>query len=108
MRIEIRNKNNGITANGIFLDASTILKYLISENDEIDTKIICKTKDANLITTDKEIYEALGSIKPYDSFNLNKLTKFFENVVVNPSEKRILTFERVEEIRKTALKQKQQ
>src|SRR3989338_5405423 len=99
MRIEIRNKNNGITANGIFLDASTILKYLISENDEIDTKIICKTKDANLITTDKEIYEALGSLKPYDNFRINKLTKFFESVATRPAEKKILTFERVEEIR---------
>ena len=89
-----------------------ILKYLITDTEVIDTKIMCKGPGINLVALDKDVYEALGSVKKYDKFNLNKLTKFFENVdVISFKErtgkgKNVLTFERVDEIRKLALNKK--
>ena len=92
------------------VNTEMILRYLITEDDEINTKIMCKEPGVNLVAVDKDVYEALGSIKKYDNFSLNKLTKFFENVdVISFKErtgkgKQVLTFERVDEIRKLALK----
>ena len=51
-------------------------------------------------------------MKPDDGFKINRLTKFFENVDVKSfreitgSEKPVLTFEKAEDLRKSALKQK--
>jgi hypothetical protein len=84
---------------------SAVLKYLIGADDEIDTLIMCKSSELKIKTTDKAIYEALGSIKPYDEFKLNKLVKLFEVAEVSAAkEKPILTDERVEELRSQALK----
>ncbi|MFH1181775.1 MAG: hypothetical protein V1702_02355 [Candidatus Woesearchaeota archaeon] len=86
-----------------FLSAEDILKYFLGSDDRIDTLIKCKTEGDNIITTDSELYEALGSIQGYDNFKLPALVKFFESVEVNPAQKNILTHERVEELRKLAL-----
>tara|TARA_Y100000310_G_scaffold326243_1_gene390875 strand:+ start:1913 stop:2233 length:321 start_codon:yes stop_codon:yes gene_type:complete len=92
------------------IDTEMILKYLIKDDDELNTKIMCKEHGINLVAVDKDVYEALGSIKKYDLFKLNKLTKFFEIVDVisfkerTGKEKSVLTFEKVDEIRKLALK----
>ena len=105
----MRTEINRPVKRSIRINAETILKYLISSNEEIDTKIICKDPNVNLITTDKDVYQALGSIKQQDNFQLNKLTKFFENVDIiswkerTRKEKGVLTFERVEELRKMIL-----
>ena len=110
MKIEIRTNPN--QKKQITLNSSAILSYLIGNDEKIDTMIICKNNDVELITTDKEVYEALGSIKKYDSFKLNKLTKFFENVEIESfksitgKSKPILTFQKLEELRKNALKNK--
>ena len=87
----------------ILLSAGDILKYLLGTDDKIDTLIKCRA-DEIIITTDKEIYEALGSVKSYDDFSLPKLVKFFEAVIIKPdNRKNILTHEKVEELRKSAL-----
>ena len=92
------------------LKASAILKYFLESDEEIDTLISCKTDDIELMCYDVSLYEALGSIKDYDEFNMRRLVKFIESVDiisfkknVNP-EKPVLTHERVEELRKEALK----
>ena len=93
------------------LKAEDILRYLIANDEKVDTHIMCKPNNIDLITTDYSLYEAMGSIKPYDEFKLNKLTKLLEVVDIttyrhaNRKEKPILKDERVEELRKLALKQ---
>ena len=84
---------------------SAILKYLIGSDEEIDTLIMCKSAEVKIKTSDKAIYEAMGSIKPYDDFKLNKLVKLFEVVSIeHAKDKPILTEKRVEELRTSALK----
>ena len=92
-----------------FIKASTILKYLITEDDQTDTLITCKSSEVDLMTSDFEIYQTLASIKNDDNFNLNKLKKFFEVVEISSYEnytkkqKPILKQEDVEKIRQDAL-----
>jgi hypothetical protein len=84
---------------------SAILRYLIGKDDEIETLVLCRSSEVKLVTSDKAIYEALGSIKKYDDFQLPKLVKLFEVTKVQTAkEKPILTDKRVEEIRSIALK----
>src|SRR3989338_7002045 len=93
-----------------YVTSEAILRYLIGEDDKIETLIMCESSEVEILTSDFEIYEALGSIKPYDSFKLNKLTKLFEVVKIVSYEetmhkqKSILTDARVEELREKALK----
>jgi hypothetical protein len=88
---------------------SAILRYLIGKDDEIDTLIMCRSSEVKLVTSDKAIYEALGSVKEYDDFRLPKLVKLFEVAKIQSAkEKPILTDKRVEEIRASALKTKEE
>jgi len=85
---------------------SAILKYLIGKDEEIDTLVLCKSSEVKLVTSDKAVYEALGSIKQYDDFKLPKLVKLFEVTKIQAAkQKPILTDKRVDEIRKMALKE---
>ncbi|MBW3011875.1 hypothetical protein KY311_01700 [Candidatus Woesearchaeota archaeon] len=103
--MEINNAEETGERKEYILLPSAILKYLIGADDEIDTLIMCKSSELKIKTTDKAIYEALGSIKPYDDFKLNKLVKLFEVAeVAAAKEKPILTDGRVEELRTQALK----
>ena len=92
-----------------FVKASTILKYLITKDDETDTLITCKTSEISLMTSDFEVYQSLASITEADNFDLNRLKKFFEVVEISSYEnytkkqKPILKQEDVEKIRKEAL-----
>jgi hypothetical protein len=92
------------TARGkvILLAAEDILKYFLGTDEQVDTLIKCKTVE-RIVTTDQNLYQALGSLKDSDGFKMPSLVKFFESVEVNPSRKYILTHERVEELRKMAL-----
>ncbi|MBI4440490.1 hypothetical protein HY638_05950 [Candidatus Woesearchaeota archaeon] len=89
----------------LFVSPQTILKFLISDDDKTDTLIMCKSAEVDLVTDGYSIYEALGSIKQYDKFQLNKLTKLLEVVEILPRkrEQQVLTHERVEELRREAL-----
>jgi hypothetical protein len=86
-----------------FLKAEDILKYFLGTDDNIDTLIKCKIPEEGIVTTDRELYEALGSLQEQDKFKLPVLVKFFESVQVNPAQKNILTHEKVEGLRKLAL-----
>ena len=94
--------------NAYFLNADVILKFLIQEDKNLDT-IIIYNPTKKLVTTDYAIYEALASIQTCDNFDINKLKKFFEVVEVDSysrnfnKEKPLLTNERVDNIRKSAL-----
>jgi len=97
--------NNQTEEKEYILLPSAILKYLISNDEEIDTLIMCKSSEVKIKTSDKAIYEAMGSIKPYDDFKLNKLVKLFEVVSIeHAKDKPVLTDDRVEELRSAALK----
>lgn len=87
-----------------YLTSEAILKYFIDRSERIDTLIMCKGSEVNLTTTDFNLYEALGSLEERDHFNTNKLIKFLETVRIEPGSKKILTHERVEELRDLANK----
>jgi len=89
----------------VYLTAEAILRYLITDDDILGTLIMCKAGEFELHTTDKDVYEALGSVRPNDAFKLNKLTKFFEGVTIQKAAKTILTEARVDTLRKIALAQ---
>jgi len=104
MNVKIRNGDNIKNIQETRLSPELILKYLIGNDDKIDTIIMCKSSQMNLAITDSALYEALGSIRQYDDFKLNKLVKLLEVVKVQSvGGKSILKEDRVEEIRKKAL-----
>ncbi len=109
MRINISNENK-MQKQKLYLKAGAILKYFLGTSDKIDTLIMCRNNEMDLVTTDQDLYEALGSLKDYDNFNQRKLVKFLEVVEVGSlkrvkgKERTILSHERVEELRKIALK----
>ena len=88
-----------------FIDAGTILRYLIGTDERLDTVIICNPHKQRFVTTDQEVYHALGAVKAYDDFKLKKLSKLFETVTIKPvARKQLLTDRMVEKLRAEALK----
>ncbi|HLD33640.1 MAG TPA: hypothetical protein VJB66_02860 [Candidatus Nanoarchaeia archaeon] len=91
-----------------FVTSDALLGYLLGTNIDIETMILCKPNDLELITSDYNLYEAFGSLKPDDNIPLNKITKLFEAVHVTSfkehsnQEKPILKEDRVEELRLVA------
>lgn len=103
--MNIKDGNNARQKQKIVLDSATILKYLIGKDEKIDTLIMCKNSEIDLITMDFNVYEAIGSVNEKDDFRLNKLAKFFEAVDIvsyraRKGEKPVLTDKKVEELRK--------
>ena len=98
------------TKQKLMLKPELILRYLIGDDDETDTLIMCKNSTINFITTDHDVYQALCCIKPSDNFNFNKLKKLFEVADIASfkekfgRDKIIVTEKRVEELRDLALK----
>ncbi|MFH1398884.1 MAG: hypothetical protein ABIG95_02125 [Candidatus Woesearchaeota archaeon] len=104
MRVDVERKS-------MILKASALLKYFLGTNERIDTLIKCKPENVELSCYDQSLYEALGSLQEYDEFNFRKLVKLLENVNIisygeRAGERKILTPERVEELRKEALSDK--
>ena len=62
----------------MYLTAEAIYKYLLGIDDTIETLILCRSSQINLITTDQSLYEALGSIKDRTMIDYNKLVKLLE------------------------------
>lgn len=107
--MKVKIEGEGIQRKKMMIKPEAILRYLISEDDKMDTLIMCQGEQLNLMTTDYYLYEAMGCIKDDDKFKLNKLVKFFQVVEVQSHgrKKAILKDERVEELRKLALKEKE-
>ncbi|MBU2560998.1 MAG: hypothetical protein KKD17_01780 [Nanoarchaeota archaeon] len=92
--------------NEYFLDAGKILRYLIGNDEKLDTLIICNPYRQRFVTTDQEVYHALGSVKEYDTFRLNRLSKLFEAVSVRTvARKQLLTDDTVDKLRADALRE---
>jgi hypothetical protein len=89
----------------MFLRSEAILKYLMGE-ENLTTLITAQNTEVELITTDQNLYEALGSVEDRNKIDLNLLVKLFEVTTVMPhtemtkEERKILTPQKVEEIRK--------
>jgi len=97
----------------MLIKSEAILRFLITDDEKLDTLIMCKSSEIELVTSDLAMHEAISSIRKDDSFRLNKLGKFFEVVKVVSHEdvtrnkKPALTEKRMEEIRKIALKKRE-
>jgi len=108
MGIPINSNSSGMRQK-MFLDSETILKFFLGTDDKIDTLIKCKGTEIEMLTYDYNLYEALGSLKPYDEFKMNRLIKFLEVVDIisyrknRNADKPILRDERVEALRAIAL-----
>jgi len=108
MEIPINSNSSGMRQK-MFLDSETILKFFLGTDDKIDTLIKCKGTEIEMLTYDYNLYEALGSLKPYDEFKMNRLIKFLEVVDIisyrknRNADKPILRDERVEALRAIAL-----
>lgn len=99
------NEHKRSMVNEYFIDAGHVLRYLIGADEKLDTLIICNPNRQRFVTTDQELYHALGSVKDYDDFKLNKLVKFMETVFVRTvAKKQILTDTVVEKLREEALR----
>lgn len=88
------------------LTSKQILNYFLGD-EELQTAIICENR--NFTTTDKELYEALGSLQEYEQKDHRLLVKFLENVDIESAKnkgevKEILTFEKIDKIRNNALR----
>ncbi len=88
----------------LLLKPEAILKYLMGE-DKLHTLVTTKSSELTLITTDQYLYEAMGSIKERSEIDINLLVKLIEVTKVMPheeflkEERKILTPEKVEELR---------
>lgn len=90
----------------MFLMPEAILRYLSGE-EKLHTLITAKNTEVELITTDQCLYESLGSIMNRNEIDINLLVKLLEVVTIKPhaemmhEDRKILTEERVEELRKS-------
>jgi len=88
----------------MYLRPEAILNYLKGE-EKLHTLITTQNTQVELVTTDQNLYEALGSVENRNEINLNLLVKLLEVVKICPhedldkKERTILTPQRVEEIR---------
>lgn len=91
----------------MYLRAEAILKYLKGD-DKLNTLITAQNTEVELVTTDQSLYEALGSIEKRNDIDINLLVKLLEVTTVMPysemmkQERKILTEERVNELREKA------
>ncbi len=92
----------------IYLTAEMLYNFLIGVENKIETMILCNSKEVYLITTDQSLYEAIGSIGDKSKINYNKLVKLLEVAEIKSfrklmnSPRKILKYERVNEVRKKA------
>ena len=85
------------------LSASDILRFLITDDPQLDHLIIFQSGNIQLDMTEEALYAAVTAVQPYDKFQLNKLAKLLEVAHVHHSPKHMVTHELVEQIRKRAL-----
>ncbi|MEA3430794.1 MAG: hypothetical protein U9R08_05965 [Nanoarchaeota archaeon] len=90
----------------MMLKAEGILKYFLGGSEKIETLIMCKPNNVNLVCYDQSLYEAVGSLNIEEKDDaIRKLTKFLENVEIvsfkekTKKERKILKQERVDELR---------
>ena len=89
-----------------------ILRYLASDDDKVDTLIMCNPDNYLLRAYDKDVYEALACLHDDEFSGMSKLRKFFEVVDIVSyrgsagAMKPVMTEGRMQQIRNFALKKK--
>jgi len=81
-----------------FITAGDILAFLMNRSNELNVLIKQKQK---IVTTDFALYEAIGSTRGSVEVPLEKLKILLWNVIIIPQEKKLLTRERMNEIRRS-------
>ena len=100
MKIEIKNNQK----QKMFIKAEAIMKYLTAKSDELDTLIMCKSAEVELMTNDNELYKGIGAITEKNKIDFNRLVKFLEVVDIrsykkfHSKDKPILTDKDVQDI----------
>jgi hypothetical protein len=95
-----------LKSNELFLTAEMIYEYLYSKDSELEDIVfnIQPGGSLKLLTTDQNLYEALGSFQDRSDININKLIKLLELINIYPyieatkKPRQPLTFERVNQI----------
>ena len=106
MEVDIDDQKGESSIREAYLSAATILRYLVGDDDQLETLIMCNPANQNFVTTDQDLYNALGSVKTGDKFTMNKVIKLLEVTKIRPAKKRvILKDEWVDKTRFEALKQ---
>ena len=70
MRTEINSNQGSYNRQRVFVEPHLILRYFLIDDDKLNTIIMCKRDDTELYTTDRDLYEAMCSIKPHDTFKV--------------------------------------
>ena len=90
----------------MYLTAGSIYRFLLAQDDKLDTLILCSSGQIDLLTTDQSLYEALGSFEDRSSIDMNRLVKLLEVTDIlsyrrsMAMERPILTENRVDDIRR--------
>ena len=63
----------------MYIKPEAILNYLKGE-DKLHTLITTQSTQVDLVTTDQNLYEAMGSVEKRSEIDLNLLVKFLEVV----------------------------
>jgi len=98
-------KKTFIIKGSVYMSARDIYLFLTDKSEELDTLVMCYSSETEVFTTDQSLYEALGSIKSKNNLNYRKLIKLLEVTSIRPfedfvqKERKILTDERINEIR---------
>lgn len=88
----------------MYIKPEAILNYLKGE-EKLKTLITAQSSKVDLMTTDQNLYEALGSVEDRSQIDINLLVKLLEVTKIMPhrdyekEERKILTPQRVQEIR---------
>ena len=94
------------TKQKFYLSTEALLKFFTNKDEKIETMILCRPDDVELMTTDQSLYEAIGSIQDRSKIDYNKLVKLLEVTTILPyeqvakKERFVLTPERVDELNK--------
>jgi len=105
---KVNQKEVNNTEKKVYLKAEIIYSYLLGINEKLETAIMCNGNNFNFVTSDQSLYEALGSIQDKKQITSAKLVKFLEVVDIISfknfmnKERKILTDQRVNEIKKHA------
>jgi hypothetical protein len=89
----------------LYVKPEAIMNYLLGE-EKLKTLFTAQSSLIELVTSDQNLYEALGSIQDRSKIDINLLVKFLEVTKIVPhfdlmkTKRKILTPDRVDELNK--------
>jgi hypothetical protein len=81
------------------LSTSAMCKFLLETSEEIENLVLCKPNTIDLVTSDQELYEALGYANQEGKLHPARLVKLIESVSIQPVQRIILTDEKLTQIK---------